>query len=45
MGAHKRHRKESIAAKVQRDHRISRWLIRLDKIFIQIEMQKKARSK
>lgn len=41
MPAHQIHKKQTIALKVNRDHRIRRWLIKLNKLFIEIELRRK----
>lgn len=41
MGWHKKHRKEALAAKVNKERRIHRWLIKLDKICVEIELRRK----
>jgi len=44
MPAHRRHKKETIAMKVNRDHRIRKWLLKLNRIFIEIELKEKRRN-
>jgi len=41
MPAHRRHKKSTIALKVNRDHRIYKWLVKLNKVFIEIEFKRK----
>lgn len=41
MPAHRRHKKESIAIKVHRDKRIYKWLVKLNRIFVEIELKRK----
>lgn len=44
MGFHKKHRKEAIATKVHKDRRIVRWLLKLDRIFVRIELTRKEKK-
>jgi hypothetical protein len=44
MGFHKKHRKEAVAAKINKERRVHRWLIRLDKICFLIELKRKERK-
>ncbi|MDD4875868.1 MAG: hypothetical protein PHQ86_01870 [Dehalococcoidales bacterium] len=45
MGFHKPHRKEVIAAKVLTQKRIIRWMLRLDRILLTIELEKKDKKR
>lgn len=44
MPFHKKHRKEAIAAKVNKERRVHRWMLKLDKIFLEIELKKKEKK-
>lgn len=44
MPTHKPHRKQIVAVRVNRT-KVRRWLIKLDRIFIEIEMKKKDKKK
>jgi hypothetical protein len=41
MGFHKKHRKEAVATKVNRERRVHRWLLKLDRICFAIELKRK----
>jgi len=41
MGRHSTHRKHAVAEKVNKQRKIYRWLVKLDKIFISLEMERR----
>lgn len=44
MGIHKKHRKEAVAARVNKDRRMHHWLIKLNKIYFEIELKRKEKE-